>query len=252
MELFKNHCIYIQDNYYSNINKIINTFNPNNTALFLFTNDTNYELNNIVGQNQIYNQLEYLDKIHYTSAYKRDMNKVIIFIDFEAKLINDLDDYNITYIYCSKNQIQHNKLILILPKNIKVSDAKRYTVLFNTNMQASDYYNYINNINYMVLYNKVENWKEYIFDGNGNYSDYQYLSFDESCDNKDYIEQEKIKIQNIINLDDPYEKKIIDLINSDILKKKIINNPTNDNHTIIYYDKFDKIKELYDLINLRK
>jgi hypothetical protein len=249
MDIFKNKCIHIKDEYYVNINRIINTFNSNDTTIFLFTKESiTEELKNIIGENQIYNDISYLDNIHYISIFKKNINKIIIFIDFESKMINHLEELNITYIYCSKNNIDYNRLILVIPNNISISDAKRYAVILNTNKSAKDYYEYINNIEYMIFYDKLENWKEYIFEGNNSFSEYKYLSFDELCDNKNYIIKEKLKIKNIINLDDCYEKKINDLLNSNIVKNKILKPINNDNDNIIYYENIDKLNQLYHLI----
>jgi hypothetical protein len=252
MNIFKNRFNIIQDQYYININKIINTFNPNDTSIFLFTkNLENKELISIVGDNQIYTDLLYLDKIYYIFNFYKIINKIVIFIDMPtSSLLDNLDELNITYIYCSNNLINHQKLNIILPHKLTIEQSKRYAIMFNINQRVEDYYNYINSINDTILYKKDNEWIQYIYSLNSKYSNYIYKFLNNHSANIiNYNIKEKPSLPNIINDNNSLEKILNNIASHNHNKFDINQKPNN---TIIkYYDNInnlDNIKELLDII----
>lgn len=198
-DIIKNRINYCIDNFYENANMIINSFEPTNSSLYLFTNniDNNPTFYNIFPDYQIYvtNFSIYLEKIYLVANEKKQYNKILIFNNIETNILDSisyfnlildyLNNLNITIlIYQTNNNTRYlsEKINYIIPHNMTITFGKKYALIFCNTINWKNFMEKYNNK--LILFQKNEKWEEKFLDGNINYSKFKYPIIDSlnGCD----------------------------------------------------------------------
>jgi hypothetical protein len=163
--------------------------------------------------------------------------------------IQELDDFNITYIYCSSNIVNHNRINIIIPNKSSIELTKKFFRIFRINNRVEEYYYYINHIKTLV-YKKEDKWSEYQYNGDINYSDFIYKYLDDYSANEiNYNIFEKPKILNIINKEQDILTNINKFLNIPPIKKDPSQTEPTTPLQIQYYNHIDKLDKLKDLLD---
>jgi hypothetical protein len=244
MDIYKNYLNICIDNFYDNANLIINSFEPENSTIFLFTNDINLDKDFIecFPKTQIYiNDINnYLEKILQQCIDEPIYNKIIFFNKISINILENnkiyknfldvLNIYNITiFLHIDFKEINFNwtSFNFFIPNPIYIDVAKRLCFYVLNNINWMNFINEVNLSNYRIIFKKNKIWEIFKVNSNFNYSEYIYPIINDLCKSNiiynSIINQEIFdkKINNDINCDENNYKDRIIKINKFIGKKKV-------------------------------
>jgi len=241
MNIFKDRFNCIVDEYNKNINMILNTFTEE-TSIFLFVKDIKIIENsiiNMISDYQIYNDIKYLEKIYESIYFNNDIKIVIILVDLEvSNLLN-----KVTYIYCNSTIKNVDNMNIIMSRNLTPGQAKKLSTMVKYSRRPQEFYNYIINNMYTVVYRKSDIWEEILYEGDFNRYDKKYKYLGSETANKINIKPiNTISFDNIIKNNLSYENNREMIHSIDIPIMKI------DNTGSIYNDNNKNLDLLYQFL----